>query len=123
MKVEDLAIYKVARENSILIYYISNNKLPRFEMYETGAQIRRAIVAVRANIVEGFWRRRSKKEFLGFLRYAHSSNQEAIELLKLLHDVDSLKDELLFLSSLAKLQRSGKMIFSFIKSVEKHHKE
>jgi four helix bundle protein len=123
MKVEDLEIYKLARENSILIYHVSVEHLPKFEMYETGSQIRRAAVSVRANIVEGYWRRSSKKEFLRFLRYAHSSNHEVIEHLKLLWDVKSLQDEKLYFKTLEQLEKTGKMIFSFMKAVEKGHKE
>ena len=123
MEVDKLEIYKMARDNSILIYHISTKELPKFEMYETGSQIRRAVVSVRANIVEGFWRRNSKKEFLRFLRYAHSSNQEVIELLKLLYDVKSLTNFQLYEETLFRLERTGKMIFSFIKSVELNHKE
>lgn len=32
--------------------------LPKFELYETGSQIRRSMKAVKANIVEGYGRRR-----------------------------------------------------------------
>lgn len=52
--------------------------LPKFELYELGSQLRRSADSVNTNIVEGFGRRRYKGDFLKFLIYAHSSNDETI---------------------------------------------
>lgn len=63
----DLRVWRLARELSIEIHRLTLNDLPRFEMHEEGSQLRRASKSVRANIVEGFGRRRYKLEFLKHL--------------------------------------------------------
>jgi four helix bundle protein len=118
--VEDLEIYKLARKNSVLIYEISLNHLPHFERFETGSQIRRSVASVRINIVEGFYRRNSKKEFLRFLRYAHASNNETIEHLKLLNDVKSFNDEKLYQNAKENLVLLSKKLFRFMEAVSKN---
>jgi len=40
--------------------------LPRFELYETGSQIRRSSKSIRSNIVEGYGRRRYKFDYIRF---------------------------------------------------------
>jgi four helix bundle protein len=67
MNYEDLEIWKLANELVIEIHLMSLADLPKFEMYETGSQIRRSIKSVKANIVEGYGRRHYKNEFLHFL--------------------------------------------------------
>ena len=50
MSYRNLEIYKIAHKLVIDIHYISLNKLPRFEMYEEGCQIRRSSKSVKSNI-------------------------------------------------------------------------
>jgi four helix bundle protein len=51
-------------------------KLPKFELYETGSQIRRSMKSVKANIVEGYGRRYYKNDFIRFIIYALASTDE-----------------------------------------------
>jgi len=44
-------------------------KLPPFELYEQGSQIRRSSKSIRDQIAEGYGRRRYKAEFIKFLIY------------------------------------------------------
>lgn len=46
--------------------------LPKHELYEEGQQFRRSSKAVTAAIVEGYARRRYKKEFIKFLIYSQA---------------------------------------------------
>ena len=55
----DLDICKKAHKLAIQIHRMSL-KLPKFEMYEEGRQIRKSSKSVKDNIVEGFGRRRYK---------------------------------------------------------------
>ena len=55
----DLDIYKKAHKLAIEIHKMSL-KLPKFELYEEGNQIRKSSKSVKSNIVEGFGRRRYK---------------------------------------------------------------
>ncbi len=98
------------------------NKLPKFELYEEGSQIRRSIKSVKSNIVEGYGRRRYKQEFIRFLIYAISSCDETTDHLETLFETESLKDEALYQDLHKRLQTLGKKINNFIQSVEKDHK-
>ena len=74
----DLEIYQMAHALGVETHHLSLT-LPRFELYETGSQLRRSSKSISANIVEGFCRRRYKAEFMRYLVFAHSSCNEAIE--------------------------------------------
>ena len=52
--------------------------LPKYEFYEVGSQIRKSSKGVVANIVEGYGRKNYKLDFLRFLHYSLSSNDETI---------------------------------------------
>jgi four helix bundle protein len=112
---KDLEIYKIAYELAIRVHKASL-KLPHFELYEQGGQIRRSSKSIRDTITEGYGRRRYKAEFIKYLIYAQASCDEAtnqaagiidlypalIEFIEIQHDLDSL----------------GKKINSFISYVE-----
>ncbi len=66
MRYKDLEIWIMARDLTIEIHRMTLSDLPKFEMYETGSQIRRSIKSVKSNIVEGYGRRRYKLDFLHF---------------------------------------------------------
>ncbi|MCL6099329.1 MAG: four helix bundle protein [Bacteroidetes bacterium] len=51
MSYKNLEIWKLSRDLVIDIHEMTISKLPKFEMYEIGSQIRRAIKSVRSNIV------------------------------------------------------------------------
>ena len=70
MNYRDLEVWQLARELVIAIHEMTLTKLPKFEMFEEGSQIRRAIKSVKSCIVEGYGRRRYKQEFVRFLTYA-----------------------------------------------------
>ena len=57
-------------------------KLPKYELYELGSQLRRSSDSVITNIVEGYGRKRYQADFIKFLVYAHSSNLETINHLE-----------------------------------------
>jgi four helix bundle protein len=97
-------------------------KLPVFELYEEGSQIRRSIKSVKSNIVEGYGRRRYKQEFIRFLTYSQASCDETTDHLETLRETGSLKDEALYDSLHQSLQTLGKRINLFIQSVEKEHR-
>jgi len=83
----DLEIYKLAFELAVRVHYASL-KLPKFELYEQGSQIRRSSKSVKDQIAEGYGRRRYKAEYIKFLIYSQSSCDEALsqlEMLKILY--------------------------------------
>jgi len=83
---KDLEIYKPAHRLAVVVHSLSM-KLPQYEMYEEGSQVRRSSKGVvAACIVEGYGRRQYKAEFIKFLTYAHASCDETIEHLNLLQE-------------------------------------
>ena len=121
MSYRDLEIYKIAHMLVIDIHHTSLNKLPRFEMYEEGCQIRRSSKSVKSNIVEGYGRRRYKQEFIKFLTYAIASNDETIDHLVNLFETKSLSDRDLYMDYNERLDKLGKKLNLFLQSVEKNH--
>ena len=57
---EDLEVYKAAREFRKAMYAL-NRRLPDFEKYELGSQIRRASVSLTNNMAEGHGRFLSRR--------------------------------------------------------------
>jgi four helix bundle protein len=73
----DLDIYNISFDLFISVHKFSL-KLPKYELYELGFQLRRSSDSVNSNIIEGYGIRRYKKDFVKFLTYSHSSNDETI---------------------------------------------
>ena len=121
MSYKKLKIWKLAREIVIDIHKMTLTKLPKFEMYETGSQIRRSSKSIRSNIVEGYGRRRYNNEFIRYIIYALSSSDETIDHLETLFETDSLKDQELYEDLHRRLNTLGKMTNKFLQSVEKGH--
>jgi four helix bundle protein len=121
MNYKDLEICKLAREVVIEVHEMTLNRLPRFEMFEEGSQIRRSSKTVKSTIVEGYGRRNYKQDFIKFLIYALSSNDETIDHLETLCETKSIKDETLYCELKEKLDKLGKKLNNFIQSVEKQH--
>jgi len=71
MSYKKLKIWQSARILAVDIHNMTM-KLPKFEFYEVGSQIRRSSKSIRSNMVEGYGRRRYKADFIKFLVYAHS---------------------------------------------------
>ena len=122
MSYKKLVIWQKARELVLDIHKMTLNKLPQFELYEEGSQIRRSIKSVKSNIVEGYGRRRYKQEFIRFLTYSLASCDETTDHLENLYETESLKDEVLYQNLQARSQTLGKKINLFIQSVEKGHR-
>ena len=121
MSYKKLEVWKLARELVIDIHKMTLNNLPKHEMFEEGSQIRRSIKSVKATIAEGYGRRKYKQEFIRFLHYAISSNDETTDHLETLFETESLTDKKLYRSIRDRLVILGKKLNLFIQSVEKEH--
>ena len=119
MSYRTLEIWQLSRELVIDIHEMSLKKLPKFEMYEEGSQIRRSMKTVKSNIVEGYGRRRYKQEFIRFLVFAHASCDETIEHLEMLFETGSLTNELVYRDLSAQLDLLGRKLNVFIETVER----
>ena len=117
----NLDIYKKAHELAIEVHQMSL-KLPKFEMFEEGSQIRKSSKSIKSTIVEGFGRRRYKQEFIKFLTYSLGSCDETVDHLNTLYATKSLTDKDKYEHFLEEYDQLGRMINNFIKSVESGHK-
>ena len=63
MSYKKLQIWTLARDVVIEVHKMTL-KLPKFELYEEGSQIRRSSKTTKAAIVEGYGRRRYKLEWI-----------------------------------------------------------
>jgi len=122
MSYRNLEVWKLARDASVAVHKMTLTKLPKFEMFEEGSQIRRSVKSVRSNIVEGYGRRRYKQEFIKHLVYALGSSDETIDHLDPLLETGSLTDKPTFDDLSARLNTLGKKLNNFLQSVEKGHR-
>jgi four helix bundle protein len=122
MSYKKLEIWQLARDLSIEIHKMTF-ALPKFEQFEEGQQIRRSSKTVRSCIVEGYGRRRYKADYIKFLIYSLSSNDETVDHLETLFETGSLKGEILYNSLHEKLQKLGKKLNNFIQAVELNHND
>ena len=115
-----LEIYQRAHRLAVEVHRMSL-ALPKFEMFETGAQIRRSAKSVSAQIVEGYCLRKNKKEFVQYLNRAHASAHETVEHLRLLHETGSLAQSSEYTRLLAEYDILCRMIFRFMEGVMDRH--
>lgn len=96
-------------------------RLPKYELYELGSQVRRSSDSVNSNIVEGYGRSRYKNDSIRFLVFSHSSCLETKNhLIKINHLYNGLIPEIeRFIIDYNNL---GAKIFNFIKYVEQNWK-
>jgi four helix bundle protein len=67
-------------------------KLPKFELYEQGSQVRRSSKSVKDNIVEGYGRRIYKQDFIKFLTYSHASLLECLSQLEMIDELCEISE-------------------------------
>ncbi|PWN07939.1 four helix bundle protein [Rhodohalobacter mucosus] len=120
MSYKNLEIWNDARSLSIDIHALTL-LLPKFELYETGSQIRRSSKSVRSNIVEGYARRKYTNDYTRFLIYSHASLDETRDHLEILWETGSLKDGDIYIELLQRIDKLGSKIYRFIKAIEKRN--
>jgi four helix bundle protein len=117
----DLEIYKLSHALAVRVHHLSL-KLPQYEMYEEGSQVRRSSKGIAACIVEGYGRRQYKAEFIRYLAFAHASCDETIEHLNLIRETHSPHDESLD-AVIEDYDRLGGKINRFVDYVVQHWNE
>ena len=104
---EDLEVYQVAREFRKVMYEV-NRKLPAFEKFELGSQIRRAAVSLTNNIAEGHGRFHYLEQ-IKFCLNARGSLEELIDDLNVCAD-----ESYLALAETASLKQDGWRVHQLI---------
>ncbi len=115
----DLDIYNIAFELAIEVHHLTL-KLPSYELYEQGSQIRRAAQRIKDTIAEGYGRKRYKNEFIRYLDFAHASCDETISHLSMLNTLYFQNEGLNEL--IVKYNELGAKINNFTAYVEKQWK-
>jgi four helix bundle protein len=85
MSYQNLQVYHRAHAFGVACHELSL-KLPKYELYESGSQLRRAAKSVSANIVEGYGRKAYPAEHVRFLVFSLASNDESSEWLRYIVD-------------------------------------
>jgi len=114
----DLNIYKISLELFLQVHPLTL-KLPKYELYELGSQLRRSSDSILTNIVEGYGRRRYTSDFIKFLIYSHASSLETICHLEKLKSLYPQFQENLD-EYIGAYESLGAQIFTFIRYVEKN---
>lgn len=95
MSYTKLDIYNISFELFIETHRLSF-RLPKYELYELGSQLRRSSDSVNSNIVEGYGRRMYKADYIRFLIFSHSSCDETtnhiLKIIQLYPDISEFKD-------------------------------
>lgn len=117
----DLEIYTESKRLAILVHNISL-KLPKFELYEEGSQVRRSSKSAAFAIVEGFSRRRYKADYIKHLIYAQAECDETILHLNFLFETESWKDEVQYKILISDYDTLSKRINKFTQWVEENLK-
>ena len=97
---KNLEVWRLAH-SFVLEVYQATKSFPKNEEFALAAQIRRAVVSVPANIVEGY-SRKGDKELARFIDIALGSLAETRYLLSLSHDLGYLPE-----ARLADMERRG----------------
>ncbi len=109
----DLRLVQECRKFIVIIYRLTK-LLPDDEKYGIISQMRRAVVSILANIVEGY-SRKTKKDKLHFYIMARSSFREIECFILILKDLEYIsRDQYDFVVNLK--DRVGGLLTNFIKS-------
>ena len=104
---EDLEVYKAAREFRKAMYAVSR-RLPDFERYELGRQIRRASVSLTNNMAEGHGRFHYPDQIRFFL-HSRGSLEELVDDLNVCFDENYLSSD-----EVAKLKEQARGVLNLV---------
>ena len=77
----DLNVYQLSLSLFYQVHPLTL-RLPKYECYELGSQLRRSADSVVTNLVEGYGRKDYKHEFIRFIIFSHSSSLETVNHLE-----------------------------------------
>ncbi len=113
----ELEIFQMSQDLAVRVHRMTLDKLPKFEMFEEGSQIRRSCKSIVMNIVEGFGRKQYPNDYIKHLTYSLAECDETKEHLDILFKTGSLTDEALYRELYDCYQTLGRKIFRFRESV------
>ena len=90
---KNLEVYQKGYKLSLKIHKLTQ-KLPKFERYEIGSQMRRAAISIPANIAEGYAKKQSTAEFKRFLLMSLGSCNEIQVFIEMCRDLNYIPKNL-----------------------------
>lgn len=114
---KELEIYQIAYKLAKEVHEISL-RLPKYELYENGSQVRRSAQRIKDTIAEGYGRRRYKDDFIKYLVYAIASCDETISHLTMISELHFPEQPLTELIN--EYDILGKKINKFIQYVDQN---
>jgi four helix bundle protein len=114
---KELEIYNDAFKLALEVH-VASLKLPKFELYEQGSQVRRASKSIKDQIAEGYGRKKYKADFIKFLIYAQASCDETKSQLEMIKEL--YKSDLIWEKLIDKYYSLGRRINAYIRYVEKN---
>ena len=115
----DLIVWQKAHALVIFIYEITK-KFPRQEEYGLISQMRRAVISIASNIVEGF-KRKTIKDSLSFYNISESSLEELKYQLLISKDLGYITEKV-YKTGLGKCEEVGKLLNAWIQSQKRNLK-
>jgi len=110
---EDLEVYKASREFRKAMYSV-NRRLPNFEKYDLGSQIRRAAVSLTNNMAEGHGRFHYPDQIRFFL-HSRGSLEELVDDLNVCEDEEYLPS-----LEVQKLKEQAKHVLKLLNGYLRH---
>ncbi len=104
-----LIVWQKADRLAILIYNVTKD-FPKHELFGITSQLRRAVLSVPTNIVEGY-SRRSRKEYKHFISIAMASLCETEYLLYFCNNIGYLKQDVTSINAL--IVETDRLLWSF----------
>jgi four helix bundle protein len=120
MSYRELEIYSESKRLAIEVHKMSL-RLPKFELFEEGSQVRRSSKSVTAMIVEGYGRRRYKADYIKHLIYSQSECDETIAHLEFLVETESSKEVQLLRQLIDQFDQLSRRINKFTQWIEDNH--
>ncbi len=114
---KDLEIFQMSQALAIRVHRMTLEKLPKFEMFEEGSQIRQSSKSVEINIVEGFGRKHYPNDYIKHLTYALAECDETKEHLDLLFKTGSLGDQALYAELYQAYETLGRKLYKFREAI------
>lgn len=108
-KYKNLIVWQKANDLALMVYKLTDD-FPQREMFGLTNQIRRAVLSIPVNIVEGYGRR-SKQELSRFIDIARGSLAETEYLLEFSQQVGYINQDISNIKSL--IEEVGKLLWSF----------
>ena len=111
---KNLIVWQKADELALQVYRLSD-RFPKHELFGITSQLRRAVLSIPTNIVEGY-NRKSKKELHRFIDIALGSLAETEYLIEFSQKLGYISGDVSHVEAM--IEETGKLLWSFQKALK-----